>query len=167
MQIARDHDRDVHLQAYRNAYEQSWCALRSPVGYPTLAQTIAPRPAGAEHVAATSLLRGILGTRFSCEALPDAGGAPDIERIVDVLVAYLREEQAILASTTVIQESINVLLDRPRPKRLLSARDLLAMYLMASGLGAFPYLLDAVEDELGIRVECTENAINIADLRSG
>jgi hypothetical protein len=38
---------------------------------------------------------------------------------------------------------------------------------MASGLGAFPYLFDVVEDELGIRVECTASAIDIADLRAG
>ena len=120
LQITIDHDRDVHLKAYLDAYERSWRALRLPVGAPMLAQAIAPCPEGPMHLAAARQLRGILGTRFSHGELDGLG----IGRVVDVLVRYLREEQAILASTTEIQESLNVLLDRPHPKRSLSVRDL-------------------------------------------
>jgi hypothetical protein len=171
LQITIDHDRDVHLKAYRDAYEQSWRALRSPVGRPTLAEAIAPRPAGAMHLAAANQLRDILAARCAHGEPAGCGAAPDAEqialRIVDVLVRYLREEQAILASTTELQDSINVLLDRPRPRRLLSVRDFHANYSMGSGVGAFPYLFDFLEDELGIRVECTASAIEVSDQRAG
>jgi len=166
LQITLDYDRDVHLKAYQDAYEQSWRASRSPVGRPTLAQAIAPPPAGPMHLAAAHQLQGILGSRFSRGELVDAGGALAVARFVEVMLQYLREEQAILASTTEIQESINVLLDRPRPKRLLGVRDFLANYAMGSGVGTFPYLLDMLEDELGVRVECTANAIEVSDLRA-
>src|SRR5262249_8893492 len=147
-------------------YEQSWRASRSPVGPPTLAQAIAPRPAGPMHLAAAHQLRDILGSRFARHELAGAGGASVVERIVEVLIQYLREEQGILASTTKIQKSINALLERPRPKRLLGVRDFLANYSMGAGTGVFPCLFDVLEDELGVRVECTANAIEISDLRA-
>jgi hypothetical protein len=167
LQITLDYDRGVHQKAYLNAYEQSWRALRSPLGPPTLAQAIAPCPAGPMHLAAATQLRDILGARFSRGELAGSGSEPPIERIVEVLVQYLREEQAILASTTQIQESINVLLERPRPKRLLGVRDFLANYSMSSGVGAFPYLFDLLEDELGLRVACTASTMEVSDRRAG
>lgn len=156
-QITLDYDQDVHLKFYQDAYEQSWRGLRSPVGPPTLAEAIAPPPAGPMHAAAAQQLRDILGSRLSRDGLTDA--------VVDVLIRYLREEQAVLASTTEIQESINALLDRPRPKRALGVRDLLAFYSLASGIGKFPYLFDLLESELGVRVDCTASAIEVTDLR--
>jgi hypothetical protein len=33
-------------------------------------------------------------------------------------------------------------------------------------VGTFPYLFDVLEDELGVRVECTANAIEVSDLRA-
>jgi hypothetical protein len=165
LQITLDHDRDVHRKAYQDAYERSWRALRSPVGQPTLAQAVAPVPVGPMHLEAARELRSILGARLAHGTLAGTG-EPDVERIVDVLLQYLREEQAILASTTEIQEAINVLLDRPCPKRSLSVRDFHANYSMSSGPGAFPYLLDVLDDELGVRVECTASAIEVSDRRA-
>ena len=167
LQITIDHDRDVHLKAYLDAYERSWRALRSPVGPPTLAQAIAPCPEGPMHLAAAHQLRGMLDARWSHEEIDGSGDAPDVERIVDVLIHYLREEQAILASTAEIQESLNVLLDRPRPQRSLSVRDFHANYVLSSGTRAFPYLFDSLQEELGIRVECTASAIEVSDRTDG
>jgi hypothetical protein len=118
------------------------------------------------HLAAATQLRGILASRAARGELAGPGGPPDLDRIVDVLVQYLRAEQAVLASAAEIQEAINVVLERPPPKRLLSVRDFNAGYSMGSRIGAFPYLFYFLEDELGIRVECTASAIEVSDRRA-
>ena len=89
-----------------------------------------------------------------------------IEPVVGVLIHYLREEQAILASTTAIQASINALLDRPSPTRPLVVRDLHVNFSIASSAETYPYLFDAIDEALGIRVESTASAIDIIDARA-
>ena len=79
------------------------------------------------------------------------------------MIEYVRHEQAVLASATAIQAAINALLDRPRPTRPLAARDLHASYTIGVGPGIFPYLFDAIDDALGVCVECTERYIDVAD----
>lgn len=172
--IAVDHERDVHYTVYADAYEQAWRALRSPSGPPTLAARIAPGPERPLHRAVAGQLRGILTSRCSATDrtdvgdVGDAGSAPVIEPIVDILVAYVREEQAVLASVTELQASINVLLDRPRPTRPLTVRDFHLTFVMnPPPISAFPYLLDMLEDELGFRVECTADTVEVSDRRAG
>ena len=159
LQITLEYDQDVHLKFYQCAYEQSRHASRSKVGPPTLAEAITPWPAGAMHLAAAKQLREILDSRFA----PGELGEDALARIVGVLVQYLREEQAVLASTTQIQGAINALLDRPSPKRPLGIRDFLVFYSLASGVGRFPYLFDTLENELGLHVECNVSAIDVSD----
>jgi len=161
MQITRPYDRDVHLAAYRDAYERSWCAARVPVGAPALASEIAARAAGPEHAMVAVQLRTRLGARWPL----GAPAAAALDLLVDVVLHYLREEQAILASTTAIQHAINALVERPRPHRPLTVRDLGATYSIGAAPGAFPYLFDALEAELGVRVEATATAIQIAEPR--
>jgi hypothetical protein len=159
-QIVLDHEQDVHLNAYAVGYENSWRAQRTPVGPSTLAQAIAPASEDAMHRAAAHQLRDRLRTRLSHVAHP-----PDVDRIVDALIRYLREEQAVLTVAAEIQASINALLDRAPATRELTVRDLQVFYALNDGPGHFPYVLDALEDELGIHVECTASAITISDGR--
>jgi hypothetical protein len=163
--IASDYDRDVHVTVYKDTYEQSWRALRSPVGQPTLAARVAACPEGPMHHAAARRLREILTLRFAGTEL---GDTPGVEPIVALLVYYLREEQAILASTTELQRSINVLLGRPQPRRPLTVRDLRAHFVMYGGsIAQFPYLFDMLEDELGVRVECTASTAEVTEVAAG
>jgi hypothetical protein len=143
---------------YANAYERSWRALCTPLGRPTLDAEIAPGPAQAMHGAAADQLRSLLRARFSPDEIGDAG----IERIVEALVQYLREEQAILTSTTALQDAINTLLERPRPERPLGVRDFRVNSTMGAAGGVFPYLFDTLDSQLGVRVDCTASAIAIA-----
>ena len=161
-QITLDFDREVHRKMYANAYERSWRALRTPLGRPTLDDEITPGPAEAMHRAAADQLRTLLRARFSPDEIADAG----IERIVEALVQYLREEQAILTSTTALQDAINTLLERPRPERPLGVRDFRVNYMMGAAGGVFPYLFDTLDSQLGVRVDCTASAITISDLRA-
>jgi hypothetical protein len=158
-QITLEYDREVHLRAYVDAYELAWRALRAPVGAPWHAEQIVARPENAAHRTAAATLRSLLAARFAGSELDGT-----IEPITEVLVHYLREEQAILSSATAIQAAINALLDRPRPDRHLSARDVRVFFTMNGG--SFPYLFDTLEDELGVRVECTADTIEVSDRRA-
>jgi hypothetical protein len=98
-------------------------------------------------------LRFSLGM-FSTEA--------EVDRVVEVVVDYVRAEQGILASTAEIQDAINALLDRPRPTRPLAALDLRMLFTMHGGSKSwFPYLFDTLEDELGFRVACTADSVAV------
>jgi hypothetical protein len=166
--IADSYEHDVHVDVYTDTYEQSWRALRSPIGASTLAERIAPRPEGPVHAAAARRLRDLLGARCSAAGLGLRSGAPALDRIAAALVRYLREEQAILGATEEIQAAINTLLDRAPARRRLTARDLHVNFTMYGGsIAQFPYLFDMLQDELDIRVECTADTIEITDLGVG
>lgn len=166
--IATDHDVDVHVVVYADAYEQAWRALPAPLGPPTLAERIAPCPEAPVHLAAATQLRGLVAARLSSGDFGELGTTPAVARIVDALIHYLREEQAILASTTELQSSINALLGRPPPTRPLSVRDFRVTFTMHTvPMAPFPYLFDMLEDELGIRVACTAATIEVTDPRPG
>ncbi|HEY0484181.1 MAG TPA: hypothetical protein VGD37_41965 [Kofleriaceae bacterium] len=157
--IADDHEHDVHVTVYRDTYEQAWRALRSASGGPTLAERITPGPEAPMHAAAARALRDRLAARLAGSA---AAGL--IDRIVETLVRYLREEQAILASTQDLQREINAQLDRPQPGRPLTARDLHVTFRMYGGsIAEFPYLFDMLEEELGFHVACDAATIAVTD----
>ncbi|HEX7835811.1 MAG TPA: hypothetical protein VF469_00025, partial [Kofleriaceae bacterium] len=166
VQVTSDHGRGVHLAAYVSGYERSWRATRAPVGRPVHAEEIAPVPETAAHRAAASRLRDLLGARWSCARGDDGRTVPPaVAQIADTVVDYIRAEQAVLAATSAHLEAINALLDRPRARRPLQVADLRLFYTLGRG-SVFPYLFDALEDELGIRVECTASAIDVIDRRS-
>ena len=166
--IASDYERDVHLAVYTDTYEQAWQALRSPFGAPTLAERIAPCPEAAIHSDAARRFRDVLGPQFRDDdfAAPVAAPGGPLDQIVDILVHYVREEQAIVASTIAIQGAINTLLARPQPRRALTARDLHTTFVMYGGsIAQFPYLFDTLDAAFSVRVACTAGTIEITDRR--
>jgi hypothetical protein len=156
MQLTQERDRGVHLNAYRDAYERSWPLCRTRVGQAKIAKEIAPVAETAMHAVATDRLTAILATR------EDLAADGVVDGVVAALMHYLREEQAVVAAATRIQEAINQLLDRPRPTRPLSVRDIHANYVMGDA-ASYPFLFDSLEAELGLRVECTAHAIDVTD----
>jgi hypothetical protein len=148
---------EVHRVVYADAYEQSWRGLRSPAGAPAVAERVAPVAERAEHRALGAELRARLGAALAGEL-----AAPAIDRFAEVVVHYVREEQAVLASTAALQDAINALLDRPRPTRALRVQDLRVLYTMHTGSkSAFPYLFETLEDELGFGVTCTADTVEL------
>jgi hypothetical protein len=151
VRFTTDHDRDVHWNVYEAAYQQAWHAARAPVGDQVLAKAIAIAPVGPMHDDATSQLRALLAARLNIA---------EVDALVDRLVYYLREEQGLTAAATRVQDSINALLDRPRPARALSVKDIHSFYPM--GDSVLPYVVYAIEEELGIRIDCAADAIAIS-----
>jgi hypothetical protein len=161
LQINLPYDQDVHLRFYQDAYERSWRALRAPVGPPRIADVLAIGSEQPAHRVAAGQLRSLLASRLSHGDGAD-GTAPDIDAVVAVVMQYLREEQAILGASETLLGAVNTLLDRPRPRRPFTVRDHRAIFLMAPRVTRFPYLFDVIENELGIRVECTAQTIEIS-----
>jgi hypothetical protein len=166
LQIAADYERDVHLKAYAAGYEPSWRAAGKKVGPATLAEAIAPVPEGPAHRAVADQLRTMLRARAAHGELAGALDPAAVDHMVGALVTLIRHEQGILTSTATILGAINALLDRAPARRPLGVRDFLAFYGIASRPGAFPYLFDTLDAELGIRVDVTASTITATDRRA-
>jgi hypothetical protein len=151
VRFTTDADRAAHWNVYDAAYQQARAAALTSTGDVTLAAEVGIGPAGAMHDAAAAQLRALLAPRLRFDAL---------EPLIDRLVYYLREEQAVAASVTRLQEAINAQLDRPSPTRAVSVKDLHAYYPM--GNNVFSYVIDSIEHGLGIRIDCTAEAITIS-----
>jgi hypothetical protein len=160
--IAGDYDRDVHVTVYKDCYEQPWKALAAPSGSPIFEERIAPVAERVEHRAAADQLRAALSHHFADASFPGSDLASIVERMSHLFVSYLREEQAVLAATLELQDVLNALLDRPRPTRPLSVRDLRVNYGLYGGfIGQFPYLFDSLDEELGLNVLATVDSLSV------
>ncbi len=164
--IAGDYDRDVHMVVYRDCYEQAGHALPAQRGDASFAARIAPVAETGEHRALASALQAILAERFADTTFPASDPAQLAARLAALLVDYLRQEQAMLGAAVELQEALNTLLERPRPTRPLTARDLRVNYAMYGGyLSQFPYLFDSLDQELGFRVEATATSLELRTAR--
>jgi hypothetical protein len=158
--IADDYERDVHWQVYEDCYEQPWHALRAPQGVSRLVDRIAPVAITGEHEAIATQLLALLRVRLATTGLNDA----QISSMNDMFIRLLREEQAVLRAATELQEVINTLLERPKPQRALTVRDLRVNYEMyGSSIAKFPYLFDMLGKELEIWIEATATSVRIAE----
>jgi hypothetical protein len=151
-QLVTAYERDVHIAAYRDVYERSYRLARAPIGAPSLDAAMAPVAAGASHAAAAQSLRASLATV-----------APRIaEPLIEAILTYARAVQAVLTGAVELEGVINRLLDRAAPRRALTGRDLVTVYWIGRP-GGFPELFDVLE-ALGVRLDCTADAIELAAL---
>jgi hypothetical protein len=169
--MAVDREREIHHIVYADAYEQAWKALRTPLGAPTLAERIAPVPEGPMHHAAAAQLQSLLTRRLlgtapaaATDSMIATSMAASIDRIVTLVMQFVRQGQAILASVTELQGAINALLERERPTRPLALRDFTVLFRMhPPPISAFPYIFDTLQQELSIDIEATATTLEIAD----
>lgn len=146
-------------------YVEMFARSVSGLGLPqeTLPERIAPVAVGND-AEASARLRTFLEQRF-----PETRS---IEDMVDVLMDYFRREQAIVRTASEIQHSINQLLGRKEPSRALTGADLAVHYRLLESLytaehlvttgGRLPYLADELEQQLGLRVVVTGDAIEVS-----
>lgn len=162
--LAGDYDRDVHMNVYVDCYLQGRQASHIKVGPATLQEQLEPRAEGPEHRELAERLRALLAARLYGVVFQREDA---IERITEVLMHYLRQEQSVLHGATAVQAAINELLGRPRPTRPLTARDLRVNYQMyRSTISQFPYLFETLEQELGISIECNAEACELLDRKA-
>jgi hypothetical protein len=156
-------------RVYAEMYAQCASGLGAASSGTTLAERIAPVGA-SHHAGATDRLRAVLQQRLRGIAAPDG---PVLAGVVDVLMDYFRQEQAIVRAASEIQERINRLLGRTLPTRPLTASDLALHYRLLSWHyhpqelldvgGLLPSLIDELEEELGLHVAINSDIIDIAD----
>lgn len=76
---------------------------------------------------------------------------------------YFRQEQAIVRAGCEIQKRINRLLGRTPPVRPFTASDIYLYYQLQEISRRPPYLVDELEEGLGLRVIVTQDKIEISD----
>jgi hypothetical protein len=146
-------------RAYADMYEQAAKGLDPEGSGRTLAEYLSP-VWEAHHGYAMERLRVLLRQRL-CP--PHAGQSPALEGLVACLMDYLRQEQTIVRATGEIQQRINHLLGRTPPLRPLTASDLHVYYLLQEANRRPPYLIDELEEELGLHIVVTANTIELTE----
>jgi hypothetical protein len=167
--LQTEEQRVSHERVYADMYAQCASGLGAPSSGVTLAERIAPVGA-AHHTFAADRLRAVLRRRFCGTATCDGA---EFERMVIVLMDYFRQEQAIVRVASEIQQCINHLLGRTPPTRALTAADLALHYRLVAlhyrpeelqdvG-GRLPYLVHELEEELGMHIVVSSDAIEVSD----
>jgi hypothetical protein len=140
-------------------YAQSASGLGMASPGLTLSDLITPIEA-AQHVDAAHRLRAILQQHFRGSVAPHGSA---FEAVVAALMHYFRQEQAIVRAASEIQARINHLLGRTPPMRPFTAADI-ALYFRLQDVGRrLPYLVDELEEELGLHISVSSDVIDITD----
>ena len=157
--LAHEGWRRSREDAYADMYRQCGRGVSGAPDAPGLDVLLAPAWTGA-HRRTGAELQEIIRGRFGC-----ADGASDalVQSLSGLIMEFLLREQATLRVAVAVQDEINSLLGRERPKRAIGAADINAYHLM---LGAdprsLPYLNDELERLLGIRIELDSDNLTIA-----
>jgi hypothetical protein len=146
-------------RAYADMYEQAAKGLDPEGAERTLSEYLTP-VWETHHGYAMEQLRAMLRQRLYP---PHTKQSPALEGLVACLMDYLRQEQAIVRATGEIQQRINHLLGRTPPLRALTASDLHVYYLLQAADRRPPYLIDELEEALGLRIVVTANTIEFTE----
>ncbi len=142
-------------------YAQCGRGMGTPSSGGTLPERIAPVVAEAAHYAhAAGQLRAALKRRF-CGTT--ATHSLEVESLVASLMDYFRQEQAIVRAACEIQGHINRLLRRTPPARPFTASDISLFYQMQGSESRPPYLVNDLDEVLGLRAVVTQDTIEITD----
>lgn len=121
-------------------------------------------PAGPEHcIETTERLYALLQRRFYAFAPANDNG---LAKVIDVLMDYFRQEQAIVRAASEVQQHINNLLGRTPPKRPLTASNIAIYYRLQDVGKRLPYLVDEIEETLDLRIAVGSDDIEIVDLET-
>lgn len=141
---------------YADAYEQSRRDLRAPAER-SLAEQMTLIPATVSHAVAVCALSRLLAQRFAEVELADERA---LDSAVELIIHYLLAEQSIVAAATELRGRLDEMHSRPSSRALDLGGELRELAQSET-----PYLLDALEEELGVRLTCTADGIDVIDLR--
>ena len=147
-------------QVYADMYAQCTNGLGSSCTEEVvLAARITPI-AAAHHANVAQQLRTVLRQRCAVE---EATHSSEVESLVASLMDYIQREQAIVRAACEVQQRINRMLGRAPPTRLFTASAIDLYNQMQGNVAKLPYLLDEIEEMLGLRIVVTADAIEISD----
>lgn len=151
-------------QVYVDMYEQCGRALSGENDGPRFVERIAPR-ASAQEIQAAATLRTRLEQRLAPVAAADATA---LRALSAAIMDFLRREQAILRTASAAQAELNRGLGRPAPSRPFGSAEVdVHNLLQGAESRRLPYLIDELEELLGIGITVTPNAIDITEQAGG
>jgi hypothetical protein len=146
-------------RVYADMYAHCAHVLGAPAAEATLAACLAPRWT-AQQAEATERLRGVLRHRLCPRGAADG---PALASVVTVVMEYLRQEQARVRAVGTIQQRINRLLGRPTPRQPLTAGAFHLFYQLQDVQNRQPYLVEDLDEVLGLRLVVTPDTIEVAE----
>ena len=156
--------REQREQVYEDMHSRSVHALGIAEHSVPLAQSIAAVAVGNDAQAGAHL-RTLLEQRLGA-------GADSLEQLVAALMGFFRQEQAVVRAARNVQDRINQLLGRSPPSQPLTAAHLAIHHRVLSTIyqpqvlervgGRLPYLVDELEEELGLRIVLRGDEMEIA-----
>ncbi|MBS0150852.1 MAG: hypothetical protein JSR31_07910 [Nitrospira sp.] len=146
-------------RVYEDMYEQATNALGCLSSGKTYAESMTPTNT-PHHADATAQLQALLYQHLN--PITDADCIA-VNSIVDCLMDYSCQEQAVVRAVGESQRAINRLLERAMPTRPLAAADLHLFQKLRGGSQRQPYLPDDIADMLEIRITVTQDDIHIVD----
>ncbi len=139
-------------------YEQSAIGLNPTAPKQTLAELIKADLESPYILAEINLRKGLQ----SCLNKGFDSNNPELDNLVNCIMHYLRQEQAIVKAACSIQEKINVLLERPQPTQAFSAADIHIYYIFQDNNSALTNLIDELSNLTGLNFVVTQEAIEIS-----
>lgn len=161
--LRADEYRVARERVYEDMYAQCARGRGSASSGATLAELLAPISA-AYHTHTAEQLRVVLRQRLCPQT---AAESPAVDSLVVVLMAYLKQEQAVVRAASGIQQRMNDLLGRTPPRRPLKASDLHSFDRLQEIRRRQAYLIDDLEETLGLHIVVTPDTIDIRDCRAG
>jgi hypothetical protein len=122
-----------------------------------------PAQLAAHRQPCDSVLGRALGKALAAALGADAGSL-HAQQMASCLMRHAETEQAIVRTACAVQQRINRLLGRPAARRAFSASDLnIHNLLQQKDPKRLPYLWDELEAALGIRLEASEDGIEMIE----
>jgi len=144
---AKEAWRSNREHAYADIYRYSAQGLKSSANSPSLPESIATRW-NFRHQTLNTQLRDVL--RRFCAVEDDN---PDLQHLLDCLLNFLLNTQAIIAVACEVQQSINNLLDRAESTSSFNARMIdIHNALQGEDVRKLPFILDELERALNIDI---------------
>ena len=154
--LAHESWRSDRERVYDDMYQQCGLALGCPSDAPRLAVAIAPFST-PDHAIFADQLRWLLQQR--CAADPRSP-SPVLESLLDCVMGFIVQVQAVLRAAAPVQYAINGLLGRVQPDRPMQASEIdIHNLLQGEETRRLPYLLSEIETLLGVSFGITKDTL--------
>ncbi len=147
---------------YADMFEQSGAGLRPQPSCIRLAPELLPTM-DAHSDALIDQLNGALARRLDATGLEHAVARA---RMAECIVDFLLREQAVIRLACGVQNAVNAVLERPAPARPFSSVEInLHNRLQDADPRRLPYLIDELDELLGVHITVTGDRIRIGEHR--
>jgi hypothetical protein len=158
MYLADESRRTSYENAYADSYQQCGRGITGLADAPGLDVLLAPPWTGLNRQVEGEL-QGILRSRF--ELVGDSADA-FVRNLSECIMDFLLRARQVLRTGVDVQNGINRLLARERPKRAMSAADMDVYFLLQRDAARLPCLIDELQRLLAIDIDLSLDRLTIA-----